>query len=207
MRFPPLLLTLLSALAAGTAVADPVNLALNKPTITSSTCEWSHPDDGHGAVDGVINGKFGFHTDEEKNPWWQVDLGRVEGISEVVVYRLDCCSERSQHLVALISEDGEHWREVYAHNGPAFGGRDGRPLHILVNDDGRFVRLRLREEHQAFHLDEVQVLGAGRRIHGPPPVVNEAGGVIVFADANYNGPEQFGDTFPYLNTPTPGASN
>ena len=32
-------------------------------------------EDAAGAVDGVKDGKWGFHTDFENNPWWQVDLG------------------------------------------------------------------------------------------------------------------------------------
>ncbi|MGD0900694.1 MAG: hypothetical protein ABR915_22915, partial [Thermoguttaceae bacterium] len=32
--------------------------------------------DAAGAVDGVKDGKWGFHTSAEPSPWWQVDLGR-----------------------------------------------------------------------------------------------------------------------------------
>jgi len=31
--------------------------------------------DAAGGVDGVKNGSWGFHTDNENDPWWQVDLG------------------------------------------------------------------------------------------------------------------------------------
>ncbi|MHC4751434.1 MAG: hypothetical protein ACYTFW_16370, partial [Planctomycetota bacterium] len=31
-------------------------------------------EDARGAVDGIRNGKYGFHTGHETNPWWQVDL-------------------------------------------------------------------------------------------------------------------------------------
>jgi hypothetical protein len=34
-----------------------------------------------GAVDGIKNGKFGFHTAEQKNPWWPVDLGSATGLT------------------------------------------------------------------------------------------------------------------------------
>ena len=32
-------------------------------------------DDAVGACDGVKNGKWGFHTALEDDPWWQIDLG------------------------------------------------------------------------------------------------------------------------------------
>lgn len=31
--------------------------------------------DAAGAFDGLINGKWGFHTLREKDSWWCVDLG------------------------------------------------------------------------------------------------------------------------------------
>jgi len=46
--------------------------------------------DAAGAVDGVKDGRYGFHTAAEPNPWWQVDLGRASEIARVVVFnRLD----------------------------------------------------------------------------------------------------------------------
>ena len=38
------------------------------------------------------------HTLDEKNPWWRVDLGRVEPVNEVcIVSRGDCC----EHSLSL----------------------------------------------------------------------------------------------------------
>lgn len=46
--------------------------------------------DAAGAVDGVKNGKYAFHTGLEPNPWWQVDLGRRRAIVRILVFnRLD----------------------------------------------------------------------------------------------------------------------
>jgi hypothetical protein len=154
----------------GRAPAGPAlsNLALNRPTQTSSQSQWSHPDDGHGAVDGVINGQFGFHTNNDPNPWWQVDLGGEAGITEIIVYnRLDCCAERSRTMSALISDDGQNWTPIFQNPGTVFGGQDGNPLHIPVNGNARFVRLQLNEQN-FFHLDEVQVIGGAPFAAAPP---------------------------------------
>ena len=46
--------------------------------------------DAAGAVDGVKDGKYAFHTGYEANPWWQVDLGKEVKLDRIVVYnRLD----------------------------------------------------------------------------------------------------------------------
>ena len=61
-------------------------------------------EDAAGAVDGVKDGKWGFHTDFENNPWWQVDLGRPTKLDRVVIYnRCDALSERNSRLLVLLS--------------------------------------------------------------------------------------------------------
>jgi len=40
-------------------------------------------DDAAGGCDGVTNGKWGFHTGEQENPWWQVDLGATLPLAQV----------------------------------------------------------------------------------------------------------------------------
>src|SRR6185503_8422180 len=62
------------------------NIALNKPARQSSTSGWSKPNDAQGAVDGQKTGGYGFHTSEEANPWWEVDLGQDCAIGQIVIY-------------------------------------------------------------------------------------------------------------------------
>jgi len=152
------------------ALARGHNLALNRPTQQSSTSQWSRPNDSGGAVDGVKNGGYGFHTSQEHNPWWQVDLGNRQRLDEVVIYnRQDCCSERARTLRVLLSDDGHHWRQVYAHDGRVFGGVRGGALRVdLHGQAARFVRLQL-SGREWFHLDEVEVFGEERRGMEPPP--------------------------------------
>jgi hypothetical protein len=135
------------------------NLALNKPAQQSSTSSWSHQNDSQGAVDGVKNGYFGFHTNSEPNPWWQVDLQSVSTLAEVRIFnRLDLPG-RAGTIQVLLSNDGVTWRKVYAHDGRTFGGNDGKPLVVGLNGaQARFVRLQLGETTY-LHLDEVEVYG------------------------------------------------
>lgn len=123
-------------------------------------------DDAAGAVDGVIDGTFGFHTNRDQTPWWQVDLGSVETLGRIVVFnRCDGnVAARAARMEVLLSEDGSQWTQAYRHTGQAFGGRaDGNPLEVdLAGRRARFVRLQLPEK-QYFHLDEVQVFLAGNQ--------------------------------------------
>ena len=120
--------------------------------------------DAAGAVDGIINGKWGFHTQNEDKPWWQVDLGSVQPIDRVVVFnRCDGGTEaRNSRILLLLSADGKKFEQVYQHDGTVFlGHADKKPLVVkLDGENARFVRL----QHPAtsyFHLDEVQVYKVG----------------------------------------------
>ena len=133
--------------------------------------------DARGGCDGVIDGRWGFHTGAEAKPWWQVDLGAVHELARVVVYnRCDGeVADRAATLTLLLSADGKSWREVYRHDGSVFHGfADKKPLAIdlarplldrldagnpsLPRQDARFVRIQLQVAGY-LHLDEVEVYG------------------------------------------------
>jgi hypothetical protein len=122
--------------------------------------------DAAGAVDGVKDGGWAFHTADEKTPWWQVDLGGVVPLSRVVVWNRCDMAERATRLSALLSDDGATWRKVYTHDGTVFfGATDKKPLVVRLGDGpegarARFVRIQLPGKSY-FHLDEVEVFGPG----------------------------------------------
>lgn len=141
------------------SVRSSVNLALHKPCAQSSRSQWSNNEQG--AVDGVKNGSFGFHTGPGP-AWWQVDLGSSCSIDHVVVFnRTDCCQERARTIQLLHSVDGANFTTAYSHPGGVFGGaRDGNPLDIQLNGAvARYVRLQITSGDM-FHLDEVEVYGS-----------------------------------------------
>jgi FkbM family methyltransferase len=136
------------------------NLALGRPASQSSRSEYSRPDDPQGAVNGVRNGQFGFHTAFEESPWWQVDLGEVMPIGEIRIYnRVDQEAARARTLIVLVSDDNVAWRCIHRQEGRPFGGVKRGPLRVLPERTAaRFVRLQL-QERQYLHLDEVEVYG------------------------------------------------
>ncbi len=116
--------------------------------------------DAAGAVDGVKDGTFGFHTAMEADPWWAVDLGQVFPLTKIVLWnRGDSCGERNNHIrVAVRNTAEEAWREIYRHDGTLFGGAaGGKPLEIPLNGvPARYVRLSL-DGTVYLHLDEVEI--------------------------------------------------
>jgi len=150
-----------SAGALRQAIEDDWLQAIAEPLSTRS--------DAAGAVDGVKDGKYAFHTGLEPNPWWQVDLGQPTPIGRIVVYnRLDYAPglHNADILRILVSDDGQSWKMCYDNQGKHFGGiRGAKPLDVSFPDHhltARFVRLQLPSPQPIFfHLDEVEIYGLG----------------------------------------------
>jgi hypothetical protein len=119
-------------------------------------------EDALGGCDGLKDGRFGFHTGEEEQPWWQVDLGRVFSLGRVVVFNRCGLAERACDLQVLVSEHGENFYQVYEHDGTAFYGySDDKPLVVsLAGVKGRYVRLQ-RAGKDYLHLDEIEAYANG----------------------------------------------
>jgi hypothetical protein len=153
------------------------NLALHKLASQSSTetgwLDIKNPDDpalknwydwdAPKGVDGVKMGDLpgaGFLTANEKNPWWQVDLGARYDLDYALLYnrQSECCMERVRSLEVLLSDNGQNWQSVYKHDGSIFGA-DGHPLKVDLNGQkARFLRVQLRETNW-LNLNEVEVFG------------------------------------------------
>jgi len=119
--------------------------------------------DARGGCDGNRHGYWGFHTDIESQPWWQVDLGRRLPIDRILVFdRFDAAAARTMPFLILVSDDGRTFRTAYQHDSRAFVGvPDRRPLVVpLQGTPARYVRLQL-PDRGALYLDEVQVFAVG----------------------------------------------
>ncbi len=117
-------------------------------------------EDAAGGCDGVKNGEWGFHTDNSRNPWWQVDLGQTQRLARVLVWTRTATAERAVRIKVLLSDDGKEFRQVYQHDGTVFYGfKDNKPLVVpLPNESARFVRVALPGTIW-LDLDEVEVFG------------------------------------------------
>ena len=142
-------------------------------------------EDALGGVDGVKNGKWGFHSGIDDNPWWQVDLEDARPISRVLIYnRCDGgTAERAAHLILMLSADGENWTEAYKHDGTVFYGQtDGKPLEVKLGGTvARYVRIQVPSPQAVIHFDEVEV-------YGPP---DETVNLALWKPANQSSASQY----------------
>ncbi len=142
------------------------NLALRQPATQSSVGEappgHTREADAAGAVDGSFVERYGFHTREEDQPWWQVDLQAQSIIEAAVVYnRIDhpVIAMRATPLRILLSADGVIWTVAYETDS-LFGGLDGNPLFWCApaGTVARFIRLQA-VRRTFLHLVQVEVFG------------------------------------------------
>jgi hypothetical protein len=135
---------------------------LRSRPITHATSKVTNQEDAAGACDGVKDGKWGFHTQLDDGPWWQVDLGASVGLDRMLLYNRCDAAQRNRRITVLVSDDGKSFRQVYQHNGTVFFGyTDQKPLVVRFGGvNARYVRLQVPGKNY-LHLDEVEVYAAG----------------------------------------------
>ncbi|MCF3948241.1 galactose-binding domain-containing protein [Acidiphilium iwatense] len=147
------------------------NVALRRPARQSSLSPWSIgrtiEEDAGRAVDGDRDKDMAFHTGEDDQPWWMVDLGQVCDIECIDIYNrrgVDVVRKRVCPFAIELSDDGEVWAEVARTKERFdFGCETGRsPPWQWVGNFGhaaRFVRVRVLKNPEFLHLAAVEVYG------------------------------------------------
>lgn len=118
--------------------------------------------DAAGGCDGIRTGRWGFHTNLQPSPWWQIDLGETVSLDRLVLYnRCDGFAARAARILVLASDDAKAFRQIYQHDGKTFYGySNGKPLVVrLKGAKARYIRLQLPGKDY-LHLDEVEVYAA-----------------------------------------------
>lgn len=135
---------------------------LRGPSLYPSGRPLTPEEDALGGCDGIKNGKWGFHTEFQADPWWQIDLGQPQPLERLLLYNRCDLAERAARVQVLLSDDGKEWKLAYQHNGtPFYGYSDQKPLVVALNGAvARYVRLQLPGPNY-FHLDEVEIYTPG----------------------------------------------
>jgi hypothetical protein len=146
------------------------NLAVGKTATESSVLSGYPTATASNAVDGNTDGKFYdgsvSHTNQETNPWWQVDLGASATVNSVVVWnRTDCCGDRLSDYWVFISStpfastDTPATLQIRAGTWSSHQTTAPNPsVSILAGFIGRYVRIQLSGTN-FLSLAEVQVMG------------------------------------------------
>lgn len=129
------------------------DFAADKPFATSSS--FDDPDFnpvGHTVLHGTV--PLLFHTNEEVDPWVELDLGASSRVDSVeVVNRADCCTDRAVPLIVEVSLDHEHYEEV-ARRTESFSAWQAS----FAARDVRWVKLHV-PRRTWLHLERVSVYG------------------------------------------------
>jgi hypothetical protein len=148
------------------------DLAFCKPAVTSSVCRSSrHPDprlDACGANGDPLAYDYGFHTDQETDPWWQVDLLEEYLVEEVAIVNRLHQPERFRTFRIETSCDGSLWTTRFTQSQPREVSSNLEwPLRVVFPDPSpaRYVRIVLLGSGP-LHLRRVQVFGWGSLVEG-----------------------------------------
>lgn len=135
-------------------ISAPKDLALDKPVQATPA---GYETSAEGAVDGVKNGRFGYHSQEAEQPFLTVDLQKVYALSKITVFgRGECCFDQSIPLVVEVSADGVSFHKVEERT-TAFSESEPWTM-VLPGTPARLVRLRV-ERKGVLVLSEVEVNG------------------------------------------------
>ncbi|MBM4783751.1 MAG: hypothetical protein GQE15_39280 [Archangiaceae bacterium] len=130
-------------------VLEPVDLAAGKPWRTSS--KWIDCDPSIGRCGPHVT-RILFHTNEDDNPWFEIDLGTPTKFSSVtVVNRSDHMPEREVPLIIEVGDDRETWKEIARQDSMFSTWRAKVP-----GTTARFVRFRV-PRRTYFHLEAVRI--------------------------------------------------
>jgi len=145
---------LVFAVVAGIAMLirsaqPPENLARGKP-VKASSRNAKHGCDPKQVVDGNRGG-LGFHTNSEREPWVEVDLGSPQWVKKVVVYNRETNPGRAVPLTLELAKEPGQYQEV-ARRDEVFDVWTAE----VPEQEARFVRLKLQKK-EFFHLAEIEV--------------------------------------------------
>ncbi len=141
------------------------DLALNKPALSSSTSDWSDVRDpaldASGANAEWMLDEYGFHTAEEDNPWWMVDMLEAKVVDIIEILNRPTCSDRFVKFRIDSSLDASAWTTRYAKiDGQPVSSRPEAPWRQTFTDPfiARHVRIVLLESRM-LHLRKVRLFG------------------------------------------------
>lgn len=136
--------------------------ASQSSTATQAGLDLSAGQGNDGDTDGDAANDTLHQTTSETQAWWEVDLGAVESIRRVRIHnRTDCCGGRLSNVYILVSETpftgdvaANRTQSVFWEH---LSGTAGSLVNVNVNDEGRYVRVRLGGTN-ILHTAEVEVI-------------------------------------------------
>lgn len=140
----------------GRHLSSDYNLAYGKTTAMSASLLCPYTSVSSRGVDGDRNSGFGFVTARQNGAWWLIDIGRVEQVAEIILYKhLDKKIRCSLPFYIIVSSDGKDWHLLKTINS---NGRTNHWRISLNNHKLRYIRLQASGIGR-LALSEVEVYG------------------------------------------------
>lgn len=127
----------------------------------SSTSKWSKEDDAQRALSNNNFANFAFHTEKEKNPWWQVEFEKPVNPEYVVINnrKQEPFDEIASEL-SVIAYDDEDNKKIL-HLGTVYFGSEDRGCPLIIPMKGKVslkkLRITLLKENY-LHLSNIRFL-------------------------------------------------
>ncbi|EHZ1961871.1 discoidin domain-containing protein, partial [Campylobacter coli] len=139
---------------------DLINISKGKKAIQSSIHpKWSYLNDAERALDDSIDYlNHAFHTLEEENPWWMIDLEKEELIDIIKIVNIKDVRfrYRAKKLCILVSLDNKNWT-IIPQDMIKWDSEMLECVVVLSNKvKARYIKLFLNEKN-FFHLSQVSV--------------------------------------------------
>ncbi len=136
-----------------------IDIAIGKTASQSSMSQWSHQGEASIAISGHMPRDFAFHTAQQKEPWWLVDLEASYPLELIVISnRVGACWERCKTMRVEVSTNKEEWTLLHA-GLTVFGSRttdDAFTLWLKGIIEARYLRVKLDADEQ-LHLSQVEI--------------------------------------------------
>jgi hypothetical protein len=171
----------LSLLSVNANAGLMTNIALGGSASQSST-GWGGS--ANRAIDGNTSGNYGHgsstHTNNDSNAWWEVDLGQMSYIDDIVLWnRTGCCSYRLNYFNILLDNVlVAHYDETNAPS-PTFKLSDlgliGQVVRVQFDGSGR------NAGQNYLTLAEVQVSGTQDKAFIAQAQIPEPSTIAIFA--------------------------
>ncbi len=142
---------------------DLLNVARNPLAVATQSSTRAAGGAAERAIDGITSGFFGdnsvTHTNNQDDPFWNLDLGEPFNIEEIVLHnRTDCCTERLSNFVLTVTD--EAGLETFSFIGGATNGVSDIRIPIGGFARGQNIRIDLPGTGRILSLAEVQVFGS-----------------------------------------------
>ena len=145
----------------------------------SSISKWSQPNDAQRALSPIGNKDFTFHTEKEKNPWWQVEFSNE--IRPWYILINNRRNEEYEYIASKIKVTVSNSNdEVIVHKGIVFFGALPNRLPLILPLNGKInvhsIKIEIENNESSYlHLSNIHVLTQ-------KPIRSKAGLPIFFAN-------------------------